>query len=155
MRVSQCDHQHDNQPHAFKVEEFTNTEMIVREDILDKAKELANLLTTSNEVQFYQKAEKQIATNPDIQVLISSIKKKQKEIVAFQTFKNEKMVQKIENEIEVLQDELDGIPIVSEFKQTQDDINYLLQLVMSVIRDTISDKINVEAGTSEAPTSCD
>ncbi|NQX57305.1 YlbF family regulator [Paenibacillus qinlingensis] len=154
--MSQCDHAHDdNQPHAFKVEEFTNTEMIVRDDILAKAKELAALLTTSNEVQFYQKAEKQIATNPDIQGLISSIKKKQKEIVAFETFQNKKMVEKIENEIEVLQDELDGIPIVNEFKQTQEDINYLLQLVMSVVRDTISDKINVEAGAAEAPTSCD
>ncbi|MCY9665187.1 YlbF family regulator [Paenibacillus alginolyticus] len=129
--------------------------MIVREDILSKAKELAELLTTSNEVQFYQKAEKQIATNPDIQVLISAIKKKQKEVVAFETFQNAKMIEKIENEIEVLQDQLDEIPIVNEFKQTQDDINYLLQLVMSVIRDTISDKINVEAGTAEAPTSCD
>lgn len=156
--MSQCNHDHahdDTQPHAFKVEEFTNTEMIVREDILAKAKELANLLTTSNEVQFYQKAEKQIATNPDIQTLISAIKKKQKEIVAFETFQNKKMVDKIEGEIEALQDQLDGIPIVNEFKQTQEDINYLLQLVMSVVRDTISDKINVEAGAAEAPTSCD
>ncbi|TXK81907.1 RicAFT regulatory complex protein RicA family protein [Paenibacillus sp. N3.4] len=154
--MSQCDHEHnDSHPHAFQVEEFTNTEMIVREDILFKAKELANLLTTSNEVQFYQKAEKQIAVNADIQTLISAIKKKQKEIVAFETFKNAKMVEKIENEIEVLQDELDGIPIVNEFKQTQEDINYLLQLVMSVIRDTISEKINVEAGSAESPSSCD
>ncbi|MEW9697635.1 RicAFT regulatory complex protein RicA family protein [Paenibacillus sp. SI8] len=137
------------------MEEYTNTELIVREDILAKAKELAELLTTSNEVQFYQKAEKQISSNPDIQTLISSIKKKQKEIVAFEKFQNPKMVEKIEGEIDSLQDELDGIPIVSEFKQTQEDINYLLQLVMSVIRDTISDKINVEAGSSEAPTSCD
>lgn len=56
------------------------------------------------------------------------------------------MVSKIEGEIEVLQDELDEIPIVSEFKQTQQDINYLLQLVMDVIKDTISEKINVESG---------
>ncbi|WP_209972197.1 RicAFT regulatory complex protein RicA family protein [Paenibacillus eucommiae] len=129
--------------------------MIVREDILAKAMELASLLTTSNEVQFYQQAEKKIATNDDIQKLISAIKKKQKEIVAFESFKNQKMVDKIEKEIEVLQDELDGIPIVSEFKQTQEDINYLLQLVMSVLRDTISEKINVEVGSAEAPSSCD
>jgi cell fate (sporulation/competence/biofilm development) regulator YmcA (YheA/YmcA/DUF963 family) len=148
------DHNH-NHLHAFQMEKFTNTELIVREDILAKAKELAELLTTSNEVQFYQKAEKQINLNPDIQTLISSIKKKQKEIVAFEKFQNPKMIEKIENEIDTLQDELDGIPIVSEFKQTQEDINYLLQLVMSVIRDTISDKINVEAGTAESPTSCD
>ncbi|MGG1516801.1 YlbF family regulator [Paenibacillus oryzisoli] len=154
--MSHCDHDHnDSQPHKYDIPEFTNTEMIVREDILVKAKELANLLTTSNEVQFYQKAEKQIAINTEIQTLISSIKKKQKEIVAFETFQNEKMVKKIEGEIEQLQDQLDEIPIVSEFKQTQEDINYLLQLVMSVVRDTISEKINVEAGATEAPSSCD
>jgi cell fate (sporulation/competence/biofilm development) regulator YmcA (YheA/YmcA/DUF963 family) len=142
-------------PHAHEMEHYTNTEMIVREDILAKAVELADLLTTSNEVQFYQKAEHKIAGNDHIQSLISAIKKKQKEIVAFESFKNQKMVEKIEQEIDVLQDELDGIPIVSEFKQTQEDINYLLQLVMTVIRDTISDKINVEAGAAESPSSCD
>jgi cell fate (sporulation/competence/biofilm development) regulator YmcA (YheA/YmcA/DUF963 family) len=142
-------------PHAHDMEHYTNTEMIVREDILAKAMELAELLNTSNEVQFYQKAERKISSNEHIQSLISAIKKKQKEIVAFESFKNQKMVEKIEQEIEVLQDELDGIPVVSEFKQTQEDINYLLQLVMSVIRDTLSDKINVEAGTAESPSSCD
>ena len=125
---------------------YTNTEMIVREDILSKAKELAELISTSNEVQFFQKAEHQIANNDHIQTLISSIKKKQKEIVAFQSFENQKMVDKIEKEVDELQEQLDSIPIVSEFKQTQEDINYLLQLVMSVIRDTISEKITVEEG---------
>ena len=136
------------------MEHYTNTEMIVREDILAKAKELAELLTTSNEVQFYQKAEQQIAANDRIQQLIAAIKKKQKEIVAFEKFQNAKMVEKIEQEIEGLQDELDSIPIVEEFKQTQEDINYLLQLVMGIIRDTISDKINVEAGAASSPSSC-
>jgi len=147
-------HHHGSEPHAFEMEHFTNTELIVREDVLNKAKELAELLTTSSEVQFYQQAEKQISSNEHIQGLIAQIKKKQKEIVAFEKFQNAKMVEKIEQEINTLQDELDGIPIVSEFKQTQADINYLLQLVMSVIRDTISDKINVEAGTAASPKTC-
>ncbi|MGF9915346.1 YlbF family regulator [Paenibacillus ehimensis] len=129
------------------MELYTNTEMIVREDILDKARELARLLATSNEVQFFQQAEKQIAGNDHIQTLISAIKKKQKEIVAFESFENKKMVEKIEKEIDELQDQLDAIPIVSQFKQSQEDINYLLQLVMGVIRDTISDTITVEQGT--------
>jgi len=131
------------------MEQFTLAESVVREDILAKTKELAELLTTSQEVQFYQKAEKQIASNQNIQQLITAIKKKQKEIVAFEKFQNQKMVEKIEGEIEHLQDELDGIPIVSEFKQTQDDINSLLQLIMGVIRDTISERINVESATPE------
>lgn len=120
-----------------------------------KAKELAALLSTSNEVQFFQKAEKQIANNDHIQTLIGAIKKKQKEIVAFESFQNQKMVDKIEKEIEDLQDELDAIPIVSEFKQSQEDINYLLQLVMTVIRDTISETITVEQGKVTSSTCSD
>ncbi len=130
------------------MELYTNTELIVREDILEKARELAGLLATSNEVRFFQQAEKQIAGNDHIQTLISAIKKKQKEIVAFESFENKKMVEKIEKEIDELQDQLDAIPIVSQFKQSQEDINYLLQLVMGVIRDTISDTIRVEQGTA-------
>lgn len=136
---------HHDHPHECGMERYTNTELIVREDILVKAKELAELISTSNEVQFFQKAEKQISGNNNIQTLISAIKKKQKEIVAFETtFKNKQMVEKIEKEIEELQDQLDGIPIVSEFRQSQEDINYLLQLVMSVIRDTVSEKVAIE-----------
>jgi len=144
--------EHHNHDHGHKhmqcsdMEHYTNTEMIVREDILSKAKELAGLISTSNEVQFFQKAESQISSNDQIQTLISAIKKKQKEIVAFESFENKKMVEKIEKEIEELQDQLDSIPIVNEFRQSQEDINYLLQLVMSVIRDTVSEKITVEAG---------
>lgn len=122
-----------------------NVDLVVREDILTKTKELANLLVTSDEVITYQKAEKQIQNNERIQSLISQIKKKQKEIVAFESFENEAMVKKIEAEMEALQDELDSIPIVRQFQQTQADINYLLQLVVSVIKDTISEKINVES----------
>ncbi|ANE48973.1 membrane protein [Paenibacillus swuensis] len=136
------------------MEHYTNTEMVVREDILAKTKELAALISTSDEVSVYQKAEAQINANERIQVLISSIKKKQKEIVAFQTFKNEKMIAKIEGEIEALQDELDGIPIVAQFQQTQTDLNYLLQLIFSVIRDTVSDKITVEESTAPVSSSC-
>jgi cell fate (sporulation/competence/biofilm development) regulator YmcA (YheA/YmcA/DUF963 family) len=115
-----------------------------------KAIELADLIATSTEVEFYQKSEKQINTNEHVQGLINAIKKKQKEIVAFESFKNQKMVDKIEAEIVVLQEELDQIPIVSEFQQSQSDINYLLQLVMGVVRDTVAQKIDVEAGTVEA-----
>lgn len=137
------------------MEMYYNKDLIIREDIMAKAKELASLLSTSNEVQFFQKAEKQIANNDHIQTLISAIKKKQKEIVAFESFQNQKMVDKIEKEIEDLQDELDAIPIVSEFKQSQEDINYLLQLVMTVIRDTISETITVEQGTVTSSTCSD
>ena len=123
---------------------------------MKKAKELADVIAASEEVEIYRKGGKQIQNHERVQTLIKTIKKKQKELVAFQTtFKNEKMVQKIEEEINELQDELDSIPIVSQFQQTQDDINYLLQMVVSVIRHSVSEKINVETGNVTPPAKCD
>jgi cell fate (sporulation/competence/biofilm development) regulator YmcA (YheA/YmcA/DUF963 family) len=142
------EHKHE-QEQGCVMEHYNTKDLLVREDIVAKAKELADLIATSTEVEFYQKSEKQINTNEHVQQLISVIKKKQKEIVAFESFRNQKMVDKIEAEIVILQDELDQIPIVVEFQQSQSDINYLLQLVMGVVRDTVAEKIEVEAGTVE------
>lgn len=137
------------------MEHYTVTESIVRKDILDKAKELAGLIAGSSEVDIYRKAEQQIAANDHVQTLINAIKKKQKEAVAFeQTFRNPDMVKRIDGEIESLQDELDSIPIVAEFQQTQSDLNYMLQLVINVVRDSVSEQIEVEAGKIER-THCD
>lgn len=133
---------------------YDTRNLVIRDDIMGKAKELADMLGTSEEVKQFQQAESKIRDHERIQQLIATIKKKQKEIVAFESFKNADMVNKIEQEITDLQDELDSIPLVTEFQQSQSDINYLLQLVVSVIRDTVSEKINVEAGTDSPPTSC-
>lgn len=151
------DHDHDQHDHSHSgcgVPKFDTRDLIVKEDIMAKAKELAVMLFESEEVRHYQRAEKQIQNHERVQNLIAQMKKKQKEIVAFQSFSNPSMVAKIEGEIEALQDELDGIPIVSEFQQSQADINYLLQLVTSVIRDTVAEKINVEDATPEEPAEC-
>jgi cell fate (sporulation/competence/biofilm development) regulator YmcA (YheA/YmcA/DUF963 family) len=152
---SHC-HDHDHEHGGgCAIPSFRTENIIVRADIMAKTKELADLLYTSEEVQHFRRAEKQIQGNERIQGLIAQIKKKQKELVAFETtFKNAEMVAKIEKEIEALQDELDSIPIVSEFQQSQADINYLLQTVVSVIRDTVAEKINVEGAAPIEPENC-
>lgn len=136
------------------MKEYHSTELVLRQDILAKAKELADLLATSDEVQTYREAERKIAQNERIQSMIAAIKKKQKEIVGFKYFENQAMVEKIEKEIEELQNELDGIPLVQQFQQTQLDINYMLQLVVSVIRDSLAEKINMATDVSVRPANC-
>lgn len=126
------------------IKKYHITEVAVREDIMAKAKELAELISTSDEVQTYRKAEKLVANHPEVQAIIKQIKKKQKEIVGFEYFKNEAMVKKIEAEIAELEKQLDQYPVVNQFKQTQEDINYLMQLVIGIVRDTVSEKIAVE-----------
>jgi len=119
--------QAEQQVNKYGMNTFNNRDLIVREDIMGKAKELASLISTSEEVRHFQQAEQKIQNHERVQGLIATIKKKQKEIVAFESFGNKDMVAKIEREIEVLQDEIDGIPVVNEFQQSQSDINYLLQ----------------------------
>ncbi len=151
------DHDHDHNEDGCSIPTFDNRDLIVREDILTRAKELAQLITTSEEVEMYQRSEKLIQSHDRVQGLIATIKKKQKELVAFQnTFKNPAMVEKIEGEIDTIQDELDNIPIVQQFQQSQVDVNYLLQSIVSVIRDSVAEKLDVEAATpAEAPEECD
>jgi cell fate (sporulation/competence/biofilm development) regulator YmcA (YheA/YmcA/DUF963 family) len=146
--------QEEVQYNQYGMPTYDTRNLVIRDDIMGKAKELADMLGTSEEVKQFQQAESKIRDHDRIQQLIATIKKKQKEIVAFESFKNADMVSKIEQEIEDLQEELDSIPLVTEFQQSQSDINYLLQLVISVIRDTVSEKVNVEAGTDSPPTSC-
>lgn len=147
-------HDHDHED-GYTIPVFDNRELIVREDILARAKELAQLITTTEEVEIYQKAEKVIQSHERVQSLITKIKKKQKELVAFQsTFNNPKMVEKIEGEIDAIQDELDSMPIVQQFQQSQVDVNYLLQSIVSVIRDSVAEKLDVEAATPVDPEEC-
>lgn len=154
-------HAHDHHDHdhgaGCSVPIFDNRELIVREDILARARELAHLITTADEVRVYQSAEKQVQRHERVQSLIAQIKKKQKELVAFQnTFKNEAMAAKIEQEIDALQEEIDGIPLVQQFQQSQADVNYLLQSIVSIIRDTVAEKVDVEAAApAEPPEQCD
>jgi len=149
-----CDHTHGGTTDC-GIPSYNVRNLLVRDDILAKTNELAEAIFRSEEVQQYRRAEQQINKNERIQALITQIKKKQKEVVAFETtFKNADMVKKIEGEMNTLQDELDNIPIVTEFQQSQSDINYLLQMVVSVIRDTVSEKINVENGAEKDPENC-
>ncbi|GAC43216.1 RicAFT regulatory complex protein RicA family protein [Paenibacillus popilliae] len=133
---------------------YNTRDLLVHDDIIAKAKQLAEMICMTDEVIHYQKAEKLVQKHERVQELISSMKKKQKEIVAFESFQNQAMVDKIEQEIDELQQELDNIPLVLEFQQSQTDVNYMLQLVMSVIRDTVAEKIDVEAATLDAPQTC-
>jgi len=120
--------------------------MINHNMIVEKAKELAEMISNSSEIEFYKKAEEQIKANVKVQELIAEIKKKQKEAVALEALGRAELIKKVEQEMDELHEELDSIPLVTQFKQTQTDINDLLQMVTNVIANTVSEKIIVSTG---------
>ncbi|WP_438432525.1 RicAFT regulatory complex protein RicA family protein [Gorillibacterium sp. sgz500922] len=117
---------------------------ISREEILAKARELATSIASSEEAEFFRKAEEKIEKSEHVQQLIKAIKKKQKEIVGFEALGNGSMAKRIEQEIAVLQEELDNIPLVREYQQMQVDMNELLQSTIGAVKDTVSARIELE-----------
>lgn len=117
-----------------------------KEDIIEKANELAKMVAETEEVDFFKRAEAQIHENDKVRDLIAQIKGLQKNAVNLQHFGKEKALANTEAQIEKLEAELDEIPVVREFKQSQIVVNNLLQMISNAISNTITDEIIVATG---------
>ncbi|MGV3488326.1 MAG: RicAFT regulatory complex protein RicA family protein [Tuberibacillus sp.] len=120
-----------------------------REQILEKAGELAKMLAVTDEVAFFKKAEEQINKNEKVQSLIKQIKLLQKESVNLQHYQKFEALRENENKIDRLMDELDNIPLVREFKQSQKEVNDLLQYISSSISERVTEEITGEKNLTE------
>lgn len=120
--------------------------LYTHKEILDKARELAAMISRTKEVDFYKRAEQQIKHNQRVQDLIQELKQKQKQLVMFESMNKTDLAKKLEAELDQLHNELDTIPIVTEFKQSQVDVNDLLQMVTNVITNTVSERIILDTG---------
>lgn len=125
---------------------MTKTYTYTREDIRLKAKELAKIMAETEEVDFFKRAEKQINEHLRVQELIAQIKKLQKEAVNLQHYGKSEALKEVEAKIDALHAEIDGIPLVQEFKRSQIDVNELLQMVSNTISKTVTDEIITSMG---------
>ncbi|MDQ0299208.1 cell fate (sporulation/competence/biofilm development) regulator YmcA (YheA/YmcA/DUF963 family) [Salibacterium salarium] len=121
-------------------------EVYSKNEVLDKARELGKLISETEEVDFFKRAESQINRNVRVQELIQMIKNKQKEAVNLQHYEKQEALKKAEKELEDLNNEIESIPIVQEFQQSQKDVNQLLQLVSTTISNTVTDEIIESTG---------
>lgn len=118
-----------------------------RKEILDEAKNLANMLANTEEIDRFKKVEAKINENQKVQQLIRRIKALQKQAVNLQAYGKSEALQKVENEIDKLQAEIDAIPVVQEFKEIQIVVNDILQLVTGTIaREITTDVIESTGG---------
>ncbi|WP_368504117.1 RicAFT regulatory complex protein RicA family protein [Alkalihalophilus sp. As8PL] len=122
------------------------TATYTREDIRMKAKELAKMMAETEEVDFFKQAELKINEHLRIQELIAEIKKLQKEAVNLQHYNKSEALKEVEQKIDALHKEVDDIPLVQEFKQSQIDVNELLQMVSKTISKTVTEEIITSMG---------
>ncbi|KHD86569.1 RicAFT regulatory complex protein RicA family protein [Heyndrickxia ginsengihumi] len=112
-----------------------------KDDIIEKATELAKKIAETDEVDFYRRAEIQINENKKVRELIDRIKRLQKQAVNYQHYGKIEALKVVEEKIDQLQAELDEIPVVQEFKQSQVDVNDLLQIVANTISNKVTEEL--------------
>ncbi len=117
-----------------------------REEIVDKTRELAKMIAATEEVKFFQQAESQMNDNPKITQLLGMMKDLQKQAVNFEHYGKKEALEKTENTLAKMQAELDEMPIVQDFKQSQEEVNELMQMVTTVISNTVTDEIIIATG---------
>lgn len=110
-------------------------------EIIDKARELAKMISETEEVDFFKKAEAKIHENQKVAQKINQIKALQKQAVNLQNYGKVNMLKKVEEKIDQLQKEIDEIPVVQEFKESQIEVNDLLQMVTHTIANTVTNEI--------------
>src|SRR5690606_21150548 len=102
--------------------------------------------TDTEKVDFYKETEAQIKEKQTVREINANIKMLQKQAINFQQYRKERALQLTEEKLEILEAELDEIPIVQEFKQSQIEVNNLLQLVSSAISNKVTDEILISTG---------
>ncbi|KXH80054.1 RicAFT regulatory complex protein RicA family protein [Sporosarcina sp. HYO08] len=115
--------------------------LFTKEEIIEKAREIADMIANTEEVEFFKRAEAQINENQKIRENIASLKSLQKQAVNFQQYGKERAMKIIEDKIAKIENEIDEVPIVTEFKQSQLEVNDLLQLVANTISNCVTDEI--------------
>jgi cell fate (sporulation/competence/biofilm development) regulator YmcA (YheA/YmcA/DUF963 family) len=114
--------------------------------ILQTAAELGRRLQQTDEISRFRQAEKQIQNSARVNRLIAEIKRKQKELVHAKHYQKTEYVRRLEQELKALQEEMENLPIVREYQQSQVEVNDLLQTIQQVLADAVSRKIEVEVG---------
>lgn len=117
-----------------------------RKDILDEARQLATMLANTEEIDRFKKVEAKINESQKVQHLVTRIKALQKQAVNLQAYEKAEALNKAELELDRAQEELDAIPIVQEFKDTQTVVNDILQLVTGTIAREVTTEVIESTG---------
>ncbi|WP_339249824.1 RicAFT regulatory complex protein RicA family protein [Sporosarcina sp. FSL W8-0480] len=120
--------------------------LYTKEEIIEKAREIAHMIANTEQVEFFKRAEEQINENQKIREKIASLRSLQTQAVNFQMYEKARALEIIEGKIEKIQEEIDEVPIVQEFKQSQVEVNDLLQLVSNTIANSVTDEIIESTG---------
>lgn len=120
--------------------------LYTRQEVLDEAKHLAAMLAQTEEIERFKQIEAKINANDKVQRLVTKIKTLQKQAVNLEAYNKTKALKIVEEELKKAEEELDSIPLVQEFKEIQDIVNDVLQLVSGTIAREVTNHVIKDTG---------
>lgn len=109
---------------------------------LQKAKEeLIDLLKHHEAVLAFQEAEKAIGQLPQISSLAGQMKAYQQEAVLFQKIEKQRAYEEAGEQADLIQNELENLPIVQNYRQKMQDASDLIQYVTKSIEEKINEEL--------------
>ncbi|WP_020008616.1 RicAFT regulatory complex protein RicA family protein [Salinicoccus albus] len=120
--------------------------MYSKDEIVEEAKQLGRMMSETEQVEFFKKAEAKIHENKEVREKMASLKSLQKQAVNFQNYGKDRAYQMTEEKIKNLETELDEMPIVVQFKESQGEVNGLLQMVSHAISKTVTEDVITSTG---------
>ncbi|WP_251516617.1 MULTISPECIES: RicAFT regulatory complex protein RicA family protein [Staphylococcus] len=114
--------------------------MYEKDEILKAADDLSKQIEALETVKAYQNVEQQIHNNPRVADRMKDLKKNQKQSVNLQNYGKLEALKQSENKIQDIEENINVMPIVEEFRESQAEANELLQMMI----DTMADRLNIE-----------
>ncbi|PHK48974.1 RicAFT regulatory complex protein RicA family protein [Staphylococcus edaphicus] len=112
--------------------------MYEKDDILAEAERISERIKTLDTVKEYHNVESQIHQNKNLEQRMKELKRNQKQSVNLQNYGKAQALKASEDKIQHIEDDINVLPIVEEFRETQAEANDLLQMMIR----TMSDRLN-------------
>ncbi|MCI4139585.1 YlbF family regulator, partial [Bacillus vallismortis] len=83
---------------------------------------LAKMISETEEVDYFKRAEAQINENDKVSAIVNQIKSLQKQAVNLKHYEKHEALKQVEANIDALQEELEEIPVIQEFRDSQMEV---------------------------------
>ena len=111
------------------------------QDFQKAKEELIDLLKNHEAVLAFQEAEKAIGQIPQISYLAGQMKAYQQEAVLFQKIEKQRAYEEAGEQADLIQNELENLPIVQDYRQKMQDASDLIQYVTKSIEEKINEEL--------------
>ena len=111
------------------------------EQVLLEGKKLAVILQNLPEVIYFQKCEEKLRNHKEVKQLLQKVKRLQKEVINLQHIGKTNACKQKEVELQVCQDQLHAIPLVTMFFQAQEEVNTLFQNISSRLTQAVNEEM--------------